>query len=118
MDDALFMRVMLKEILTKNGYEVAGEAQNGREAAEVYSSVKPDVVTMDVTMPEVDGLEGVRAILRQDPSAKIIMCSAMGQKSIVMEAIKAGALGFIVKPFRAEQVIKAVEKALARGEER
>ncbi|WP_281165292.1 response regulator [Liquorilactobacillus sicerae] len=113
VDDAVFMRIKLKDILEKNGYEVAGEAQNGKEAIEKYQSVSPDLVTMDITMPEVDGIQALKKIRENDGSAKVIMCSAMGQQGMVMDAIKAGAIDFIVKPFDTERVIKAVDKALS-----
>ena len=112
VDDAAFMRMMIKDIVMRNGYEVAGEAQNGVEALEMYIQSKPDLVTMDITMPEKDGISAVKDIIATDPGARIIMCSAMGQQSLVMEAIKAGAKDFLVKPFRAERVIQAIEKAL------
>lgn len=112
-DDALFMRVTLKNILTKNGYEIAGEAANGREALELYTSVKPDLVTMDITMPEMDGITAVREIRKVDPNARIIMCTAMGQKNMVLEAVTAGAKDFIVKPFQPEKVLEAVGKLVA-----
>lgn len=112
VDDAVFMRMKLKDILTKNGYEVVDEAQNGQEAFEKYQALKPDIVTMDITMPEVDGLEALKMIKAQDPNAKVIMCSAMGQQGMVMDAIKSGAKDFIVKPFDTDRVINAVAKAL------
>lgn len=115
VDDAAFMRMMIKNILVKNGYEVAGEAENGKQAVGLYAETKPDLVTMDITMPEMDGLEAVKAIRSTDPSATIIMCSAMGQQSMVMEAIQAGAKDFIVKPFQQERLLQAVERALSRG---
>lgn len=111
-DDALFMRVTLKNILTKNGYEIAGEAANGRESVELYKTTRPDLVTMDITMPEMDGISAVREIRSFDPNAKIIMCTAMGQKNMVMEAVTAGARDFIVKPFQPEKVLEAVNKLL------
>ncbi len=111
-DDALFMRVTLKNILTKNGYEIAGEAANGRESVEMYKTTKPDLVTMDITMPEMDGISAVKEIRSFDPNAKIIMCTAMGQKNMVMEAVTAGARDFIVKPFQPEKVLEAVNKLL------
>ncbi|MGO0121721.1 response regulator [Desulfothermobacter acidiphilus] len=116
VDDAAFMRMMIKNILTKNGYEVVGEAANGREAVELYQQLKPDVVTMDITMPEVDGIEGVKAIKAVDPNAKIVMVSAMGQQAMVMEAIQAGAKDFIVKPFQQERILQALERVLARDD--
>lgn len=111
VDDAAFMRIKLKDILEKNGYEVAGEAQNGVEAVEKYKEAKPDLVTMDITMPEKDGVEALKEIKSIDPNAVILMCSAMGQQSMVMDAIRAGAIDFIVKPFDTERVIKALDKA-------
>ena len=113
VDDAAFMRMMIKNILTDNGYEIAGEAGNGMEAVEQYKELEPDLVTMDITMPELDGIEAVEQILAFDNSAKIIMCSAMGQKAMVIEAIEIGAKDFIVKPFNADRVIEAVEKVLS-----
>ncbi|WP_414840620.1 response regulator [Enterococcus saccharolyticus] len=113
VDDAVFMRMKLKDILEKNGYEVVGEAQNGQEAFEKYQAVKPDLVTMDITMPEVDGLEALKMIREADGTAKVVMCSAMGQQGMVMDAIRAGAVDFIVKPFDTDRVIKAVDKALS-----
>ncbi|GIV16319.1 MAG: chemotaxis protein CheY [Armatimonadota bacterium] len=111
-DDALFMRVTLKNILTQHGYEVAGEATNGREAVEMYKNLKPDLVTMDITMPEMDGISAVREIKKIDPNARIVMVTAMGQKNLVVEAIQAGAKDFIVKPFQPERVIESVQKLL------
>jgi two-component system chemotaxis response regulator CheY len=106
------MRVTLKNILTKNGYEIAGEAANGKEAVDLYKSTKPDLVTMDITMPEMDGLAALREIRANDPEAKIVMCTAMGQKNMVMEAVTAGAKDFIVKPFQAEKVLESVQKLI------
>ncbi|AEF94618.1 response regulator receiver protein [Desulfotomaculum nigrificans CO-1-SRB] len=115
VDDAAFMRMMIKNILTKNGYEVAGEAENGAVAVQLYKELKPDLVTMDITMPEMDGIQGVKAIRAVDPNANIIMCSAMGQQTMVMEAIQAGAKDFIVKPFQQDRILQAIERVLARG---
>ena len=112
VDDAAFMRMMIKDILEKNGYEVCGEAPNGLVAVELYNKEKPDIVTMDITMPDMDGIEAVKTIIASHPDAKIIMCSAMGQQSMVMDAIKAGAKDFIVKPFQAERVLEAVNKVV------
>jgi len=112
VDDAAFMRMMMKDILTKNGFEIAGEAPNGVKAIEMYKIEKPDIVTMDITMPALDGIQAVRSIKEFDPTAKIIMCSAMGQQSMVLDAIKAGASDFIVKPFQADRVLDAIKKVL------
>lgn len=112
VDDAAFMRMMIKDILEKNGYQVVGEASNGLKAVEIYKAEKPDVVTMDITMPDMDGIEAVKAIKVFDPAAKIIMCSAMGQQTMVMDAIRSGARDFIVKPFQAERVLEAIRKAV------
>src|SRR5690242_9835850 len=105
VDDAAFMRMMLKDILTKNGYEIAGEAPNGIKALEFFKAEKPDLVTMDITMPEMDGIQALKEIKGFDSSARVIMCSAMGQQSMVMEAIKSGAKDFIVKPFQPDRVL-------------
>jgi len=112
VDDAAFMRMMVKDILSKNGYEVVGEAENGLKAVEKYQELKPDLTTMDITMPEMDGISAVKAIKKIDPAAKVIMCSAMGQQAMVVEAIQAGARDFIVKPFQADRVLEAVRKAV------
>jgi len=114
VDDAAFMRMMLKDILLKGGFEIAGEATNGAEAVRLYQELKPDLVTMDITMPEVDGLQGVELIRKYDDKAKIIMCSAMGQRDFVIEAIKKGALDFIVKPFDEGRVHEAIKKISGR----
>lgn len=112
VDDAAFMRMMVKDILSKNGYEVVGEAENGLKAVEKFQELKPDLTTMDITMPEMDGISAVKAIKKIDPSAKVIMCSAMGQQAMVVEAIQAGARDFIVKPFQPDRVLEAVRKAV------
>lgn len=112
VDDAAFMRMMIKDILTKNGFEVVGEAQDGNEAVEKYKELNPDLVTMDITMPEKDGIAALKEIRQMNPYAKIIMCSAMGQQAMVIDAIQAGAKDFIVKPFQADRVIEAIQKAL------
>ncbi len=111
-DDAAFMRMMIKDILTKNGYNVAGEAENGIKAVEKYNEVKPDLVLMDITMPEMDGIQALKQIKSGDPAAQVIMCSAMGQQAMVIESIQAGAKDFIVKPFQADRVIEAVKKVV------
>jgi len=115
VDDAAFMRMMIKNIVTKNGYEVIGEAENGQVAVELYKQHKPDLVTMDITMPEMNGIEGVKAIRSIDPNANVIMCSAMGQQAMVMEAIQAGAKDFIVKPFQQDRILQAIERVMARA---
>ena len=107
-DDAAFMRMMIKDILTKNGYNIVGEAENGAKAVEKYSELKPDLVLMDITMPEMDGIEALKKIKASDPNASIIMCSAMGQQAMVIESIQSGAKDFIVKPFQADRVLEAV----------
>ncbi|NLW01871.1 MAG: response regulator [Clostridiaceae bacterium] len=112
VDDAAFMRMMIKDILTKNGYTVVGEAENGVRAVERYKELNPDLVIMDITMPEMDGIQAVRQIKALNAAAKIIMCSAMGQQAMVIESIQAGARDFIVKPFQAERVIEAVRKVV------
>ncbi|HEY9841640.1 MAG: response regulator [Candidatus Sericytochromatia bacterium] len=112
VDDAAFMRMMIRDILVKNGYEVAGEAANGNEAVLKYQELRPDVTTMDITMPEMDGITAVREIRKIDPNARIIMCSAMGQQAMVLDAIQAGARDFIVKPFQEDRVIDAIKKVL------
>lgn len=112
VDDAAFMRMMVKDILTKNGYEIVGEAPNGLKAIEVYKECKPDLVMMDITMPELNGIEAVKEIKAFDPNAKIIMCSAMGQQAMVLESIQAGAKDFIVKPFQADRILEAVKKVI------
>ena len=112
VDDAAFMRMMIKDILTKNGYEIVGEAENGLKAVEKYKELVPDLTLMDITMPEMDGIEAVKAIKSIDADAKIVMCSAMGQQAMVIESIQAGARDFIVKPFQADRVLEAVKKVV------
>lgn len=111
-DDAAFMRMMIKDILSKNGYNVAGEAENGQKAIEKYKELSPDLVLMDITMPEMDGIQALKEIRKLDGNAQIIMCSAMGQQAMVIESIQAGAKDFIVKPFQAERVLEAVKKVI------
>lgn len=112
VDDAAFMRMMIKDILTKNGYNVIGEAANGVEAVEKYGQLKPNLVMMDITMPEMNGIDALKKIRETDGSANVIMCSAMGQQAMVIESIQAGAKDFIVKPFQVERVLEAVQKAI------
>jgi two-component system chemotaxis response regulator CheY len=111
-DDAIFMRRMISDILSQAGYRVAGEAANGLQAVEMYRALKPDLVTMDIVMPDMGGIDAVREIIREDPSARILMCSAMGQQALVIEAIEAGARDFIVKPFQPGRVLEAVQRVL------
>ncbi len=112
-DDAAFMRMMLKDILSKNGYEIVGEAANGKEAIDKYDELIPDLVTMDITMPECDGIQALKTIMGKHPEAKIVMCSAMGQQAMVIESIQAGAKDFIVKPFQPQRVLESIGKVLS-----
>ena len=113
VDDAVVMRMMIKGILNKNGYEVVGEAQNGLEAVEKYRSLVPDLVTMDMVMPEMDGIAAVKQIVADHPDARIIMCTSMGQQALVVEAIQAGAKSFITKPFQPPKILETIQKVLA-----
>ncbi|ASJ54342.1 response regulator [Brevibacillus porteri] len=113
VDDAAFMRMMIKEILSKNGYSVVGEASDGAQAVEKYKELGPDLVTMDITMPEMDGISALKEIKKLDPNARVIMCSAMGQQAMVIDAIQAGAKDFIVKPFQADRVLEAIKKTMS-----
>ena len=113
VDDAAFMRMMIKDILSKNGFDIVGEAADGIQAIEKYKETMPDLVTMDITMPEMDGITALKEIKSINPSAKVIMCSAMGQQSMVIDAIQAGARDFIVKPFQADRVLEAINKTLS-----
>ncbi|WP_100373194.1 response regulator [Bacillus sp. FJAT-45037] len=112
VDDAAFMRMMIKDILSKNGFDVVGEANDGAHAITKYKELTPDLVTMDITMPEMDGITSLKEIKKIDPNAKVIMCSAMGQQAMVIDAIQAGAKDFIVKPFQADRVLEAIKKTL------
>lgn len=112
VDDASFMRMMIKDILTKDGFNVVGEAENGAKGVEKYKELQPDLVIMDITMPEMDGIQAVKEIKKINPDAKVIMCSAMGQQAMVIEAIQAGAKDFIVKPFQNDRVVEAVKKVI------
>ena len=113
VDDAAFMRMMIKDILAKNGYDVVGEAADGQQAVEKYKELHPDLVTMDITMPEMDGITALKEIKKINPNSKVIMCSAMGQQAMVIDAIQAGAKDFIVKPFQADRVLEAISKTLS-----
>ena len=112
-DDAIFMRTMISDILSQAGFEVVGEAESGLQAVEKYRILKPDLVTMDIVMPDMGGIEAVREICKDDPEARILMCSAMGQQALVVEAIQAGAKDFVVKPFQPSRVLEAVQRVLA-----
>ena len=111
-DDAIFMRTMISDILSGAGYEVVGEAETGVQAIDRYRTLKPDLVTMDIVMPDMGGIDAVREIVKEDPHAKILMCSAMGQQALVVEAIQAGAKDFVVKPFQPSRVLEAVQRVL------
>ena len=111
-DDAIFMRAMIGDILRQAGFEVVGEAETGEQAVERYRELKPDLVTMDIVMPDMGGIDAVREIMKEDPDAKVLMCSAMGQQALVIEAIQAGARDFVVKPFQPSRVLEAVQRVL------
>lgn len=113
-DDAAFMRMMLKKMVTDAGFEVVAEAENGQEAVELYKEHQPDLVTMDITMPEMNGIEALQQIRAFDDSAKVVMCSAMGQQNMVVDAIQKGAADFIVKPFDEARIKESLEKALSK----
>jgi two-component system chemotaxis response regulator CheY len=112
VDDAIFMRKMIGDILRKEGYEICGEAENGIEAIKKYKELKPDLVTMDIIMPDMSGIDAVQEIVNSDTSAKILMVSAMGQQSLVVEAIQKGAKDYVIKPFQPSRVLEAVERVL------
>lgn len=112
VDDAAFMRMMLKNILGANGHEIVGEAADGVQSLEKYARLKPDLVTMDIVMPQLDGIEATREIMTSHPEARIVMCTAVGQQAKVLEAMKAGAKGYIVKPFQAPKVVEEINKVL------
>ncbi|WP_128894231.1 response regulator [Longirhabdus pacifica] len=113
VDDAAFMRMMIKDILENNGYDVVGEANDGTQAVEKFKDLRPDLITLDITMPDMDGIAALKEIKSIDPEAKVIMCSAMGQQAMVVDAIQAGAKDFIVKPFQADRVLEAINKTLS-----
>lgn len=110
VDDSMFMRNILKKILRNNNYAVIDEAENGKSAIDKYFQLKPDIVTMDITMPEMNGLEALKYIKKKDKDANIVVCSAMGQQTLIMEAIQSGAKDFIVKPFQADRVLQTLNK--------
>ena len=114
VDDAMFMRAMIRDILVNSGrYEVVGEAANGEEAIQQYSALSPHLVTMDIVMPQMDGIEACKEIIKLDPKARVVMCSALGQEALVIESIAAGAKDFMVKPFSAEKVLKVIDAVMA-----
>ncbi|NYT05425.1 MAG: response regulator [Methanomicrobiales archaeon] len=113
VDDTMFMRTLLKNILFSGGHDIVGEAENGEQAVELYAKLKPDLVTMDVVMPKMNGIEALKAIKTADPAAKVIMCTAVGQEQMVKLAIKTGAKGYIVKPFQAPKVLEEVKNVLS-----
>jgi two-component system chemotaxis response regulator CheY len=113
VDDAMFMRKVVTDALNSGGHEVVGEAANGQEAVDRFKELRPDVTTLDITMPEMDGIAALREIIALDPSARVVMCSAIGQETKVLEAVKTGAKDFIVKPFQTERVLAAIDKAMA-----
>lgn len=114
VDDAIFMRKMISDILEGHGMEIAGEADNGQLAVERYKEIKPDLVTMDIIMPEMNGIDSVREIIAADPQARIVMCSALGQQALVQDALNAGAKDFLIKPFNPSRVIEVVTKILGQ----
>ncbi|MCH7873765.1 MAG: response regulator [Gemmatimonadetes bacterium] len=111
-DDAMFMRTMISDILSQAGFDIVGEAATGLQAVEKYRQLKPDLVTMDIVMPDMSGIDAVREIIKDDPNARVLMCSAMGQQALVAEAIQAGAKDFLVKPFQPSRVLEAVQRVL------
>src|ERR1700742_1927513 len=113
VDDGAFMRKMVPDALSGGGHEIVGEAANGIEAVQRFQELRPDVMTLDITMPEKDGLTALKELIALDPSAKVVMCSALAQESKVLEAVKAGAKDFIAKPFQAQRVLSAIEKVVA-----
>ena len=113
VDDALFMRTMLRNIFVESGFEVVGEAGNGNDAVEKYRVLGPDLTTMDIVMPEKNGIEALKVIMAIDPRARVVMCSALGQESLIIEALEAGARDFIVKPFKPAKVVEVAQKVLA-----
>ncbi len=116
-DDASFMRHMVREIIEPEGYEIVGEAADGVEAVEKYRELQPDIVTMDIVMPKRSGIDAVKVILELDSSAQIVMCSALGQETLIMEALQAGAKDFIVKPFKPDAVLETLAKVVEKGDE-
>jgi two-component system, chemotaxis family, chemotaxis protein CheY len=112
-DDAIFMRTMIGDILSQAGFEIVGEAETGVQAVQKFRELQPDLVTMDILMPDMGGIDAVREIIREQPEARILMCSAMGQQAFMIEAIQAGARDFVVKPFQPSRVLEAVQRVLS-----
>ena len=112
VDDAAFMRIVLKDIFTQAGYKIAGEATNGKESIELYKRIKPNLVIMNIVMSQMDGITALKEILSIDPQAKVIMCSAMAQQAMVIKSMQAGAKDFIVKPFQPDRIIRAVRNII------
>ncbi|HOJ64198.1 MAG TPA: response regulator [Spirochaetota bacterium] len=115
VDDLAFIKLIIRDTLEKTGFEVVGEASNGIEAVEMYKRLKPDIVLMDITMPRMDGIQALQEIMKFDPNAKVIMCSALGQQKLIIQSIQLGAKDFIVKPFKPERIVGAIKKALNMG---
>ncbi len=113
-DDSAYMRSILKDLLLRNGYDVIGEAENGREVIELYGKLKPDVIAMDIMMPEMSGTQALKELKERYPEARVVMSASMGQQNLVVEAIRAGAAEFFIKPVQAERVVEAIDKALQR----
>jgi two-component system chemotaxis response regulator CheY len=117
VDDAVFMRGLIRDIFARGPFVIAGEAENGVEAVRLYAELRPDLTTLDIVMPQMDGITALREIMRVDPAAKVVMCSALGQEALIAEAIEAGARDFIVKPFQPARVLKVVQSVLALDEQ-
>ena len=117
VDDAIFMRSMIRDIFARGPFVIAGEAENGAEAVRLHRELRPDLTTMDIVMPQMDGITALKEIIRQDPAAKVVMCSGLGHEALIAEAIEAGARDFIVKPFQASRVLKVVQSVLGLDEQ-
>lgn len=113
VDDLAFIKLIIRDTLEKTGFEVAGEASNGEEAIDMYKRLRPDIVLLDITMPRKDGIQALKEIIQEDKNAKVIMCSALGQQKLIIQAIQLGAKDFIVKPFKPERIVGAIKKALS-----
>jgi two-component system, chemotaxis family, chemotaxis protein CheY len=117
VDDAIFMRSMIRDIFARGPFVIAGEAENGTEAVRLYRELRPDLTTMDIVMPQMDGITALKEIMRMDPGAKVVMCSALGQEALIAESIEAGARDFIIKPFQPSRVLKVVQSVLGLDEQ-